>query len=81
MMLARLPELSANIWPHDLQLMFVVVCENTTAFSPHFSHCTDKNALLGFGIMMFARLMSYLQLADAKTLLHSLVLAGFTSIS
>jgi hypothetical protein len=61
--------------------MFAVVCENTTAFSPHFSHCTDRNALLGFGIMMLARLMSYLQLADPKTLLHRLELAGFTSIA
>jgi hypothetical protein len=79
--LARLPDRSAKSSPHDLQLMLVVVCENITAFSPHFSHCTERNALLGFGIMMLCRFMSYLQLADPQTLLHRLVLTSFTGIS
>jgi hypothetical protein len=37
-MMALLPDLSASGSLHDLQAMFEVVCENTTAFSPHFSH-------------------------------------------
>jgi hypothetical protein len=36
--LALLPEGSAKSSPHDLQLMLLVVCENTIVFSPHFGH-------------------------------------------
>jgi hypothetical protein len=67
MMLALLPARSAKSSPHDLQLMLIVVCENTIAFSPHFGHWTDRNELLGFGIIMLSRfmlLLSYLQLAN-----------------
>jgi len=78
---ARLPDFSANISPHDLQLIFVVVCEKIIAFSPHFPHWTDRNELLGFGIIILSRFMSYLQFADPKALLHSFVLAGFTCIT
>jgi hypothetical protein len=78
------PLFSAKGSPQDLQLMFVVVCENTTAFSLHFSHCKDKKLLRGFGIIMFSRFISYisyLQLADPQTFLHSLELTCFTSIA
>jgi hypothetical protein len=33
-----LPERSAKSSPQDLQLILMVVCENTIAFSPHFGH-------------------------------------------
>ena len=84
MMMAFEPLFSAKGSPHDLQLMFVVVCENTTAFSLHFSHCKDKKLLRGFGIMMLSRFISYrsyLQLAYPLTFLQSLELACFTGIA
>jgi hypothetical protein len=56
-MLALLPEGSAKSSPHDLQFLLMVVCENTIVFSPHFVHWTDRNELLGFGIIMLSRFM------------------------
>lgn len=57
-MVALLPDFSANISPHDLQEMFDVVCENIIVFSLHFGHWTERNELLGFGIMMLSRFIS-----------------------
>jgi hypothetical protein len=50
-------------------------------------HCTDKKLLLGFGIKIFSFFITHhnlrldLQLSHPHPFLHSLTLAGFTSIS
>ena len=85
--LALPPVFFAIGFPHDLQLISIVACEKITCFSLQLVHCTDKKLLLGFGIKIFSFFITHhnlrldLQLSHPHPFLHSLTLAGFTSIS